>query len=268
MTRAMIRAMAKAMVKRVILFSFLIALISCSSRPPQDPMADFPKIILWAWERPEDLRFIDVNQVGIAFLAATIFLSGDSLVIKPRYQPVSFPPNCKKLSVVRIEIDHAKVPTLSQDQSDQLVKQLNHFSQIEGVAGLQIDFDATKSQREFYRQSLINLKKVMEPHKRLSITALASWTLYDDWISNLPVDEAIPMLFRMGVEERQVRSYLTEGKEFKPGISQYSVGFSLDEPFVKIPAGRRIYLFNPGPWSQQALNEALKKVKNNEKNNL
>ncbi|MBV9442948.1 MAG: hypothetical protein JO217_09650 [Acidobacteriaceae bacterium] len=29
--------------------------------------------MLWAWERPDDLRFVDVRKAGVAFLAPTIF---------------------------------------------------------------------------------------------------------------------------------------------------------------------------------------------------
>ena len=45
-----------------------------SSASSEDRMSEFPKIILWAWERPEDLRFINTDEVGVAFLARTIYL--------------------------------------------------------------------------------------------------------------------------------------------------------------------------------------------------
>jgi hypothetical protein len=33
-----------------------------------------PAVMLWAWERPEDLSGIDSSRVGVAFLACTVFL--------------------------------------------------------------------------------------------------------------------------------------------------------------------------------------------------
>ncbi|HKX29107.1 MAG TPA: hypothetical protein VJ302_15540, partial [Blastocatellia bacterium] len=33
-----------------------------------------PRIVLWAWERPENLEFIDPGRIGVAFLARTIRL--------------------------------------------------------------------------------------------------------------------------------------------------------------------------------------------------
>ena len=66
------------------------------------------------------------------------------------------------------------------------------------VSALQIDFDARLSQREMYRQLLHDVRGAMPQGMPLSMTALASWRLDDDWLDELPVDEAVPMLFRMG----------------------------------------------------------------------
>ena len=40
------------------------------------------------------------------------------------------------------------------------------------------------------------------------MTALASWCLSDRWISDLPVDEAVPMLFQMGPETPDIKRML------------------------------------------------------------
>ena len=59
----------------------LVNLGSCGGPPvwrrPDDPLPGFPKVLLWAWQRPEDLRFLDPQRAGVAFLAATITLSGE-----------------------------------------------------------------------------------------------------------------------------------------------------------------------------------------------
>jgi hypothetical protein len=47
--------------------------------------------VLWAWERPEDLSFIDSNKFGVAFLQAqTLTLQGDDVTFSPRHQPLGF----------------------------------------------------------------------------------------------------------------------------------------------------------------------------------
>ena len=72
-----------------------------------------------------------------------------------------------------------------------------------GIAALQVDFDAKRSERGFYAALLRSLRSQMPPQLPLSIAALASWCSNDDWISGLPIDEAVPMLFRMEPDRRQ-----------------------------------------------------------------
>jgi hypothetical protein len=87
-----------------------------------------------------------------------------------------------------------------------------------------------------------------------SITALASWCTADSWLAGLPVDEAVPMAFRMGADEPSIRSFLGSGKDWQEPLCRRSYGFSIDEPFEKklIP-GRRIYLFNDRAWKKDDL---------------
>jgi hypothetical protein len=58
-----------------------------------------------------------------------------------------------------------------------------------GISGIQVDFDATASERRFYRELVIDLRRLLPDSVPLSITALASWCLDDNWISGLPADE-------------------------------------------------------------------------------
>src|SRR5271155_1014103 len=39
-----------------------------------DRATSLPNVTFWAWERPEDLRFLRPDQASVAFLAKTIFL--------------------------------------------------------------------------------------------------------------------------------------------------------------------------------------------------
>src|SRR6266545_419310 len=54
-----------------------------------------PQVVLWAWERPTDLRFIDPKEVGVAFLARTIRLRSGEVVVRPRLQPLNLPEGAK-----------------------------------------------------------------------------------------------------------------------------------------------------------------------------
>src|SRR5256885_16277798 len=75
-----------------------------------------PSLILWAWERPTDLTFIDPNQTAVAFLARTIHLQGNEAVTRPRLQPLKLPEGVTVVAVARVESDAAKKPELSNEQ--------------------------------------------------------------------------------------------------------------------------------------------------------
>jgi hypothetical protein len=59
------------------------------------------------------------------------------------------------------------------------------------------------------------------------------------------------MLFRMGAgEPREVR-------EFSAGLCGASLGISTDEPLYAAPRGRRLFIFNPRPWTPQSYRGAM-----------
>ena len=125
---------------------------------------------------------------------------------------------------------------------------------IAGVRALQVDFDATLSQRTFYQAVLTDLRGRVSPSTPISMTALTSWCQSDTWIAGLPVVEAVPMLFRMGPGERPARS-------FRPPLCQSSAGVSLDEPLREPPSAARLYIFNPRPWTSATYQAALREVR-------
>jgi len=222
-----------------------------------DRISGFPKVILWAWERPEKLDFINPREVGVAFLAKTFYLQGERVVIRPRLQPLSVPRGTTMIAVVRIESNRAKPLDLSPTK---IVSAIAKLARIGGVSAIQIDFDAKVSERNFYRDLIINLRNQLPDSTALSITALASWCIYDNWLSDLPIDEAVPMLFRMGPDRRQVFLYLESGKDFRPSVCRCSLGISTDEAMPKLPSGRRVYIFHPHAWSPVAVSNIIKEV--------
>lgn len=193
-------------------------------------------MVPWAWERPEDLRFVGGD---VAYLAQTITLRGSRVEIAPRRQPLRVLPSTRVIPVVRIE---AYRPMLDDGQRAECVRAIESLRASE----VQLDFDATSSQRPFYRALLGDLHRTI-PH--ITITALASWCGEDRWLDGLPLDDAIPMLFRMGRDEGAVRASLARGDDFAEPRCRRSAGVSLDEPPPRIPAGRRLYVFNPRRWS-------------------
>ena len=216
-----------------------------------------PRLILWAWERPELLDFIDPHQVGVAFLARTLFLRSDRVVVRPRFQPLRVPPGTALTAVVRIQSEKADPPTLSPAQGATAVAAMIQVTRLPGVTGLQIDFDALASERAFYRALLSDLHRQLQPPTALSMTALASWCMFDDWITGLPVAEAVPMLFQMGPGQSHVVHRLAAGQDFRPRLCRQSIGIATDELPRRLPRGRRLYVFHPRPWSPAAVEQIV-----------
>lgn len=222
-------------------------------------LATLPHIILWAWERPEKLDFIDIDKAGVAFLAKTIYLRNEKVVTRPRLQPLSVRPGTVLIAVARIESDRFELPSLSHNQIETVVKEIAALAQLPNVTAVQIDFDARASERWFYTDLLTAVRQALPPKTTLSITALASWCKGDDWLDKLPVDEAIPMLFRMGVDRPQIVSDLASGESFHAPLCGQSSGVSVDESLPYSPASDRIYVFNPNSWSPDSVARVMEK---------
>lgn len=219
-----------------------------------------PGVMLWAWERAEHLETIDPTTTGVAFLARTIRLDGAALRVVPRRQPLLVPPGTHLVAVVRVE------PPRRRDAAPVAVAARYLAAAIAavarpGVAGVQIDFDAPRSLRPFYRETLHAVRAALPASTELSMTALASWTFGDAWVDDLPVDDVVPMLFRMGADDRLVRRRLAAGDDFAARRARASVGLALDEERPEIPAGRRLYLFSAQAWSPARASDALAEVR-------
>jgi hypothetical protein len=224
-------------------------------------LKEMPRVILWAWERPTDLRFIDPQKVGVAFLARTIRLRGNEVTVRPRLQPLSLPEETRVIAVARIETDATNKPELSAQQRDRLAAAIAEMAKLPRVSHIQIDFDATKSERAFYRDLIVDVRRRLPEDVSLSITALASWCTHDDWISDLPIDEAVPMLFRMGVEEQQFSNRLQSGEDFNAMLCRQSYGMANDEPRSNLSLTRRLYVFNPDQWTEASVRAILESRK-------
>jgi hypothetical protein len=215
-----------------------------------------PAIMLWAWERPEDLSFINTTETGVAFLAKTIYLRANSVAARPRMQPLKMPAGTKLVAVARIEVDRREHAILSAEQLETTVAAIAELAKLPDVRMLQVDFDAVSSERDFYRSLIIELRRQLPSSIHLSITALASWCDGDNWISDLPLDEAVPMFFRMGVESGRFASRLESGSNFLAYPCRNAAGISTDER-IPWPSGRRVYIFSPTSWTRESLNSVM-----------
>ena len=221
-------------------------------------MAGLPRLTLWAWERREDLRGIDPSAVAVATLDQTVTI-GLTVESTPRRNPVWLPAGVTRIAVVRIEALRSAV--LNEANRDAAAAAILTSAQEAGsgngkIGALQIDFDATQSQRPFYRSLLEQVRARMPAGLPLSITALASWCSQDRWLGELPIDEAVPMMFRMEpyrgpAEDLRVREPLCAG----------AVGVSTTEPWPAEMAGRRVYVFSDKGWGVDSPKDVVRRVR-------
>jgi hypothetical protein len=210
-------------------------------------MQHLPSRTLWVWERKDDLSGIEPATTAIASLDETIILNNEA-VAQPRRQPVAYPSRMKRIAVVRIEV----VPGARLDAAMELetVEKLLKAANQKDIAALQVDFDAARSQRRFYTGLLSELRRRMPAELPLSMTALASWCSNDDWIGGLPVDEAVPMFFRMEPDRRHASALSPQFRIREPKCLG-SAGVSTREPWPEDIAGKRVYVFADRGWREE-----------------
>lgn len=217
-----------------------------------------PPKILWAWERPEDLRFLDANKFGVAFLAQTLTLKNDEMILNSRRQSLQIAPNTYLIAVTRIETDKktANRADLSGSQKEKIISLIKKTLELPNVKAIQIDFDAIVSERTFYRSIISELKKELPENTPLTMTALASWCVGDAWFNDFPIDEAVPMSFEMGADDEKIRSFLADGSDWREPLCRGSYGIAVDEPLkINFQPNRRFFYFKSKAWEKSDLDK-------------
>lgn len=236
----------------LILSALACFLNSSCSQVPVDHRGR-PQKILWAWERPEDLRSIDTKKVGVAFLVQTLQLKNDGVVLVPRRQPLEIAPETYLIAVTRIEtaMGSEKVSSLSVEQRGKIVEYLKKTVELPRVVEVQIDFDASLSERPFYKDLIFATRTAIDSNVPVTITALASWCSSDRWLDGLPIDDAIPMLFDIGNDESGVRGSIANGEDWNEPKCRKSYGVSINShPIEGMKKDRTIYYFKSSPWTE------------------
>lgn len=229
--------------------AFLALAAPAIAQPP--PVQPLGATVVWAWERPETLDTLP-PEIGIAAVVGFIRLRGDAVVVSRgrRFPLVTAPGRPQPMAVVHIELDQTQTLAWSPRLADQVVGAALAF--VRDAAQVQVDMEVRSSQRGALLDVLHGVRAGLAPGVRLSMTALASWCDSETWLDAAPVDEIVPMLFRMGRGGSRLRAKLAAGGDFNHPRCRMAVGVATDTP-VAVPPGRRLYVFNPRPWDAAAL---------------
>lgn len=220
-----------------------------------------PKIIIWAWERPENLLFIDNESIGVAFYAGTITFSDSETTFRPRLQPLAINPNIPTIAVIRI-VNNEEDNRLNNDQLSEATDLIVKICSQNKISGCQIDFDVKSSEINFYKELIFETRSNLPKSISLSITTLVSWCHTGSWLEELQIDEVIPMFYRLGPDEYLIRENLVGESFMKAKSCQKAIGISVDEPLPqpKYLKNRRIYIFNPHSWTIEDFSNIIKEV--------
>ena len=222
------------------------------------PARPAPTLVLWAWERPEDLRFVG-DQAEVAVQTGFVELAGNGLWSRGRRFPLraARPPTT---ALVHVQIDHAAPLAWTPVLRARTAAAVLHYAAATPVRRVQIDFEVRASERQVLLDLLHDVRQGLPPGTLLSMTALASWCDTETWLDQAPVDEITPMLFRMTDGGDALVRRLEEGGDFRNSRCRKALAVSTDTPIVRAPTGRRVYLFNPHSWTSKDFEKARREV--------
>ncbi len=203
-------------------------------------------MIPWAWHRSEDLTFLS-PATPIAAWFATITVRDGKLDVERRTQPLRHHVDTPLLAVFRLE----SAEPFDRGTRNRIARTLIKIGEAVDASEIQLDFDARRSQRPSYRRLIAAVR--LETELPVSMTALASWCLDDDWLDDVPIDDVVPMLYRMGAEGESIRARIAAKNRPALGRScRGSVGYITDEPVIAVAAPKRVFLFSDTPWTARS----------------
>lgn len=232
----------------------LLLVAACDERSA----AHFSTMVLWAWERPEDLRFAPSNA-EIAVQTGFVGIDGSDLVARGRGFPL-LASRTPDTVVVHIQIDERRPVRWSPALRRRVVAATLHYATLRSIQRVQIDFEVPASERPILIDVLTDVRHALPPNTLLSMTALASWCDGERWLDAAPVDEIVPMVFRMGRSASVIKRRLANGGDFADRRCRTAIGIATDEPIERAPPGRRVYVFDPTSWTVSRFTAARSEV--------
>lgn len=251
------------MLKMIFFISLCSWTLVCAQNTNKhNHLLSMPSLIYWAWEAPQNLNSIDPKTSGIAVLVASIFIDSSGPHYYLRQQPLKAPDATYRIAVFHITARPGHHPLLNQLTALTIAKEISTIFQKKSYQSLQIDFEAGKSQREFYQQLLVALRENLGEKTIISITALGSWCTHERWIqqAKLPINLVVPMYFSISHNAWQRQEFITHfpGKitQLAPEC-QAAIGLATFEKWqIPLRAQVPVFVFTKGRWQEQTIKQA------------
>lgn len=216
-----------------------LLLLGAGCRSVKEQLPGFPSLVLWTEGKPDDLRFVEPDRAGVAYLAKTIYLQDGQASTMPRAEPLQVGPKVPLIAVVRIEHMNGE-PAEPGGVANEIAAVLSKGQ----VRALQIDFAAADEDHGFYAALLRAVHQRIPASVPLEITADVSWCGANSWLKGLPITAAVPLFYRGGNPET-VREH-----GFAEPLCRSAIGIASDQASLPLPEHRRVFVFQPQPWTQ------------------
>lgn len=200
-----------------------------------------PREFWWYWDRPAEQLPAPPPGIGAAVVVTHVILSGERFVRQRRRSALRLPEGVATMPVIHVEVDPALPFAGNTAQSDGLREAVLDVVRRGASPWVQLDFEARRSQREFWLAAVQQIKTALPSGVRLSVTALASWCYEDRWLGNAPVDEIVPMYFRLRGARQDYILRSAAGVTEPRCATAY--GVADDEPEWPVALSGRRYVF-------------------------
>lgn len=188
-----------------------------------------------------------------AVLVESLVLRAQGVERGHRQAPLALPEGAKLLPVIHVESAADAPDTFTPRQHDALMAAVRRQAPLAAIGAgmLQLDFEAPARQRLAYVQWVQAVRQALPAGVKLSVTALAHWCTQGDWLDKLPVDEVVPMLYRLGPHAQPWRARFAEGgATLARRCRGPALGFATGEPPPARLLARtaRAYWFDEARW--------------------
>ncbi len=201
-----------------------------------------PREFWWYWDRPAQQLPAPPAGVGAAIVTSHVYFSGAQVRQVRRRSALHLAPEVISIPVIHVEVDPAQPFAGNTAQRDALRAAVLDLITLRRPPWVQLDFEARPSQREFWLASVRAIRASLPTDVGLSVTALASWCYGDPWLGDAPVDEIVPMYFRLGRAREEFEARSAAGEQ-QPRCRQ-AHGVANDEAAwpAALPGRRYVFL--------------------------
>jgi hypothetical protein len=223
-----------------------------------ETFASIERGVAWIWPDSNGPRAAS-DAAPPPYLEAAVL--SESLVLRAagvehggRTQALVLPHGVRLLPVIHVEAAADAPAALTPVQRAAVLAAVRRQAgtAAAGAGLLQLDFEAPPRQREAYVRLVGDIREALPANVRLSVTALAHWCVQGDWLDRLPVDEVVPMLYRLGP---QAASWRQRFERADAQLARRCRGPALGFATNDLPPARllaritRPYWFDEAAWS-------------------